>query len=104
MEIYYGIKKVNQNFLSPSETSVQPNVRYYAGPDLYYTLILHDPDAVTDTGYYIHWVITNIPGDSIEKADIILPYTGPKPPKIREYIDIYFLYINKKINFINISH
>lgn len=89
MEIYYSNKMVKQNFISPLESAKQPLVRYPVDSNSFYTLILYDPNAVTSTGYYIHWVITNIPGNSIKNGDTVLSYTGPHPPKnsgIHHYI------------------
>jgi hypothetical protein len=102
MEVYYGNKLVNQNFLTPFETSTQPVVSYPTEKDSYYTLFLYDPDAVTESGYYIHWAVTNIPGNRIEDGNVILSYSGPNPPKksgIHRYIFSVYKQRNKFFPF-----
>lgn len=41
---------------------------------------MSDPDAQAKS--WLHWLITNIPGESndIMEGQIVVPYTGPNPP------------------------
>ncbi|KAI1720687.1 phosphatidylethanolamine-binding protein domain-containing protein [Ditylenchus destructor] len=51
----------------------------------YYTLIMTDPDvpnrAMPSDREYLHWMITNITGNSLEKGDEIVSYEAPLPKK-----------------------
>ena len=59
MEVYYNDKLLkNDDFLRVSITQDQPKIKLNVHPNEYYTLIIHDPDAVGGT--YIHWSIINI--------------------------------------------
>jgi phosphatidylethanolamine-binding protein (PEBP) family uncharacterized protein len=79
MEIFYNgnILKDNQ-FLTVSESQVEPEIKINVDPSKLYTLILYDPDAVGGT--YIHWTKTNITNNDIKTGNIIIPYKGPAPP------------------------
>ena len=78
LEIYYNNKKlVNDDFLKPSETQIEPKIKYNFKPNNLYTLIMHDPDAVN--GNRVHWLVTNI-NKNINNGKILLPYVGPAPP------------------------
>ena len=78
MEVFYNNKLVNNNeFLKPSETQVEPKIKYNFKSNNFYTLIMHDPDAVN--GNRVHWLVTNI-NKNINNGKILLPYVGPAPP------------------------
>ena len=78
MEVFYNNKLVNNNeFLKPSETQVEPKIKYNFNLNNLYTLIMHDPDAVN--GNRVHWLVTNI-NKNINNGKILLPYVGPAPP------------------------
>ena len=78
MEVYYNNKLVNNNeFLKPSETQVQPQIKYPFENNKLYTLLMHDPDSIH--GNRFHWIAINIVND-IKNGDDLLPYTGPSPP------------------------
>ncbi|KAI1719453.1 phosphatidylethanolamine-binding protein [Ditylenchus destructor] len=51
----------------------------------YYTLIMTDPDvpnrAMPTDREYLHWMITNITGNSLEKGNEIVSYEAPLPKK-----------------------
>jgi len=71
--------------LKPSQVSSVPKVVFepYLNKDLY-TLILTDPDAPSraepSMREYVHWMVTNIPGNDIASGDEILSYQGAAPP------------------------
>ena len=78
LEIYYNNKKlVNDDFLKPSETQVEPKIKYNFNLNKLYTLILYDPDAVNGT--HVHWIASNIK-NNINNSKALLPYQGPAPP------------------------
>ena len=78
MEVFYNNKLVNNNeFLKPSETQVEPKIKYDFDSNNLYTLIMHDPDAVN--GNRVHWLVTNI-NKNINNGKTLLPYVGPAPP------------------------
>ena len=94
LEIYYNNKKlVNDEFLKPSETQVEPKIKYNFKSNNLYTLIMHDPDAVN--GNRVHWLVTNI-NKNINNGKILLPYVGPAPPaKTGKHRYIFELYNRK---------
>jgi phosphatidylethanolamine-binding protein (PEBP) family uncharacterized protein len=79
MEVFYNgnILKDGQ-FLSVSETQLEPEIKLNVDTTKLYTLVLYDPDAITGT--YIHWTKANITNNDIKSGNIIIPYKGPAPP------------------------
>uniref|UniRef100_A0A1A9ZSY2 Phosphatidylethanolamine-binding protein n=1 Tax=Glossina pallidipes TaxID=7398 RepID=A0A1A9ZSY2_GLOPL len=71
--------------LTPTQTIHPPEIFWEAKPGAYYTLMMIDPDAPSRSSprfrSYQHWLVTNIPGDQIEKGDIVVGYIGAMPPK-----------------------
>jgi len=88
--------------LSLDETRNAPTITWSS--DIYkegekYTLIMYDPNSVTTSGTYIHWVLINISGNSAStntKNNIILPYFRPKPPDYKEHCYTFELYSQGK--------
>ena len=91
LEIYYNNKKLkNDEFLKPSETQIEPKIKYNFNLNKLYTLIMYDPDAVNGT--HVHWLVTNI-NENINNGKILLPYQGPAPPaKTGKHRYIFELY------------
>jgi hypothetical protein len=92
MEVFYNrnILKDNQ-FLSVSETQVEPYIKLNVEPNKLYTLVLYDPDAISGT--YIHWIKANITNNNMKTGNIIIPYKGPAPPpKTGKHRYIFNLY------------
>lgn len=78
IELYYNNRKVvNDEFLKPSETQIQPEIKFDFNSNKLYTLIMYDPDSVSGT--HIHWLVINI-SNNIKNGKILLPYQGPAPP------------------------
>lgn len=78
IELYYNNRKVlNDEFLKPSETQMQPELKLNFDSNKLYTLIMYDPDSVSGT--HIHWLVINI-NNNIKNGKILLPYKGPAPP------------------------
>ena len=85
--VKYGDIKIKDGiFLTPLQTAKQPSVTYDT-TDINdkYTLILYDSKAVSPSGNHNHWLVINIPGNSLRTGDlsegtILLSYKGPAPP------------------------
>lgn len=92
MEVFYnGNMLKNNQFLSVSETQVEPGIKLTTNPNKLYILILYDPDAVG--GIYIHWLKTNVTNNDIKTGNVIIPYKGPAPPpKTGKHRYIFNLY------------
>jgi hypothetical protein len=70
--------------LSPAAVQAPPTVRFQCIADTLYTIIMTDPDAPSREQpllrEYVHWVVTNIPGDDVALGDVVQPYVGAAPP------------------------
>lgn len=98
MEVFYNgnILKDNQ-FLTVSESQVEPEITLNVNSNKLYTLILYDPDAINGT--YIHWTKTNITNNDIKTGNTIIPYKGPAPPpKSGKHRYIFHLYQQNAVN------
>ena len=61
-------------------------------------LIIHDPDAIK--GNYIHWFVSNIQNNDIDKGITQLKYVGPSPPpNTGKHRYIFELYEQNQILF-----
>lgn len=100
IELYYNNRKVvNDEFLKPSETQIQPEIKFNFDSNKLYTLIMYDPDSVSGT--HIHWLVINI-NNNIKKGKILLPYKGPAPPpKSGKHRYIFELY--EQENMLNLE-
>ena len=79
MEVFYNVNELKDGeFLSVSETQMEPEIKLNVNPNKLYTLVLYDPDAVGGT--YIHWIKANITNNDMKTGNIIIPYKGPAPP------------------------
>jgi phosphatidylethanolamine-binding protein (PEBP) family uncharacterized protein len=88
-------KKVRN--LSKNDTATAPKIDFgnLLEKDKYYTLIMHDPDAVNNNHNVNHWIINNIQSNST--FDTFLAYKGPHPPPgsgIHKYIFNLYLQPN----------
>ncbi len=98
MEVFYNgnILKDNQ-FLTVSETQVEPEIKINVDTSKLYTLVVYDPDAINGT--YIHWTKTNITNNDIKTGNTIIPYKGPAPPpKTGKHRYIFHLYQQNAVN------
>ena len=71
-------KKVHN--LSKKDTATAPKIDFgnLLEKDKYYTLIMHDPDAVNNNHNVNHWIINNIQSNTTFYT--FLAYKGPHPP------------------------
>lgn len=98
--VKYGDTKIKDGiFLTPLQTSKQPIVTYDTiDRNNKYTLIMYDSKAVSPSGNHNHWLVINIPGNSLRRGDlnegtVLLSYKGPAPPSgSGEHIYTFELY------------
>ncbi|XP_035414827.1 39S ribosomal protein L38, mitochondrial isoform X1 [Cygnus atratus] len=85
--VYYG------NMVTPTEASNPPEVSYEADKGSLWTLLLTNPDGhlrETDAEY-LHWLVTNIPGNDIKAGKEICHYLPPFPAMGTGYHRFIFL-------------
>lgn len=77
LPVYYG------NVIKPSEALESPIVSYESDGNTLWTLALTNLDGhmKDNDKEYVHWLIANIPGNSIEKGDVIAEYLQSFPLK-----------------------
>jgi hypothetical protein len=85
MKITYGDTNVSEGTeLTPAQAHEQPKISWSNDANKFYTLFMTDPDAPSreEPSYreFIHWVVTDIPGDDIKSGVVLLEYVGPAPP------------------------
>ena len=70
------------NVIKPHEAKTKPVVNFESDPDSLWTLVLTNPDGhfTAENSEYVHWMITNIPGNDVKAGDQIVPYLQPFPP------------------------
>jgi len=85
-EVTYGKQKLKPgDELTPKLVNTNlPKVSWNANSANYYTLMLTDPDAPSrkEPTYreWIHWIVTNIPGNDVSKGETLMTYIGSAPP------------------------
>lgn len=92
------------NELTPTQVKDEPTLKWDANANEFYTLLMVDPDAPSRANATFrevrHWAVVNIPGDSVDKGDIIAEYRGSGPPKdtgLHRYIFLVYKQPNGKI-------
>ncbi|XP_063705966.1 large ribosomal subunit protein mL38 [Culicoides brevitarsis] len=95
--VYYG------NLLTPSDTQTAPEVTFDASfsydskpvdpSKTLWTLLMTGPDGhlEQENSEYVHWLITNIPGNDVSKGECLVPYLQAFPPKGTGYHRFVFL-------------
>ncbi|XP_023936620.2 39S ribosomal protein L38, mitochondrial [Bicyclus anynana] len=89
LDIFYDLKKGSclpvyyGNVIKPAEALESPIVSYESDGNTLWTLALTNLDGhlKENDKEYVHWLIANIPGNSIEKGDVIVDYLRPFPLK-----------------------
>ncbi|CAG0898509.1 unnamed protein product, partial [Darwinula stevensoni] len=81
------------NAIKPKEACSVPHVRYEVEPGSLWTLVLTTPDGHfrDPQAEYLHWFVGNIPGDQIEKGEIICPYLQPFPARGLGFLRYVFI-------------
>ncbi|XP_071958955.1 large ribosomal subunit protein mL38-like [Antedon mediterranea] len=75
--VYWG------NVVTPFETKESPSISYESNDDDWWTILLTNPDGnlhKPDTEV-LHWLVTNVPGESVNNGQVIYDYLQPFPPK-----------------------
>uniref|UniRef100_A0A8D8LH34 Large ribosomal subunit protein mL38 n=1 Tax=Cacopsylla melanoneura TaxID=428564 RepID=A0A8D8LH34_9HEMI len=69
------------NVLTPTQTSSKPSIAFTSSPDSLWTLKLVGLDGHLDNpdSQYIHWMVTNISGNHVDKGNEICSYLQPFP-------------------------
>lgn len=106
LKVVYGKEQANKgNELTPTAVQNKPNVDWTAEEGSLYTLLMTDPDAPSRTNpkmkEWHHWLIGNIPGNQIDKGDVITDYVGSGPPQgsgLHRYVFLVFKQ-PKKLSF-----
>ncbi|KAJ7427458.1 Peroxisomal acyl-coenzyme A oxidase 1 [Willisornis vidua] len=85
--VYYG------NIVTPSEASSPPEVSYEADKGSLWTMLLTNPDGHLREAdsEYLHWLVTNIPGNDIKSGKEICHYLPPFPAMGTGYHRFIFL-------------
>jgi phosphatidylethanolamine-binding protein (PEBP) family uncharacterized protein len=69
---------------APGASSTAAAAAEAADDEVYYTLVLVDPDAPSrlhpTMRDFVHWVVLNIPGADVTSGAAVVPYVGPRPP------------------------
>uniref|UniRef100_A0A183FR13 YbhB/YbcL family Raf kinase inhibitor-like protein n=1 Tax=Heligmosomoides polygyrus TaxID=6339 RepID=A0A183FR13_HELPZ len=70
------------NELTPTQVKSPQKLTWDSEPGALYTVILTDPDAPSrGNREWHHWLIVNVPGNDINKGDVLAEYIGAGPPK-----------------------
>lgn len=87
LEITYSnsVKVVMGKELTPTQVKNKPTVKWTAKDTEYYTLAMIDPDAPSRASpkfrEWHHWLLGNIYGGDMNKAEVLSDYIGAGPPK-----------------------
>jgi len=79
-----GVDAQFGNILTPTQVQKQPNITWNADPNKFYLVCMTDPDAPSrkEPTYreWHHYLIGNVPGNDIEKGEVLSQYVGSGPP------------------------
>lgn len=88
MEVLYtttNVKALMGNIVKPEKIKDEPCLNWVADVSRYYTVAMVDPDAphrsAPKMSQFLHWLVTNIPGTSIERGTTLAEYIGAGPPQ-----------------------
>ncbi|XP_057519789.1 protein MOTHER of FT and TFL1 isoform X1 [Amaranthus tricolor] len=97
MSVYFDAKHVtNGCTIKPSLAVLPPRLSIGGHPDVFYTLVMTDPDAPSPSEpsmrEWVHWIVADIPGGSSPSCGKeVISYVGPRPPVgIHRYILVLF--------------
>ncbi|XP_054157289.1 protein D3-like, partial [Oppia nitens] len=80
-----GVEANFGNELTPTQVKDKPTVSWPSKRDVYYTLVMTDPDAPTRSnpinGQYRHWLVINIAGLDVANGQILTDFIGSAPRK-----------------------
>lgn len=94
------------NELTPTQVKSPPKVSWNGEQGQFYTLCMTDPDAPSRSNpkqrEWHHWLVVNIPGEAIEKGEVLTQYVGAGPPKgsgLHRYVLVVYKQPNGKQSF-----
>ncbi|KAH8311801.1 hypothetical protein KR044_008108 [Drosophila immigrans] len=95
---YSGGLEVNcGNELTPTQVKNVPQLDWGAESDVLYTILMTDPDAPSRKEpkfrEWHHWLVVNVPGNQIDKGDVLTAYVGSGPPQgsgLHRYVFLVF--------------
>jgi len=102
MIVNYSTKKITSVSLSRpnillAESRKQPTITWIQNNKReLYTLIMYDPNSISKSGTFIHWLVINIPENNINRGNIILPYFPPTPPDNNPHYYTFELYSQRE--------
>ncbi|XP_062704997.1 protein D3-like isoform X1 [Aedes albopictus] len=73
------------NRLTPTQTRTVPSLSFNTNERSFYTLLMIDPDTPSRDDprdrEFVHWVVGNIQGNDLDRAETLVEYVGAVPPK-----------------------
>lgn len=100
-----GVQVLQGNELKPTQVKDLPKFTFKAQSDKLYTLAMVDPDAPSRAEpklrEVLHYLVSNIPGSEVEKANTLVEYVGSGPPKgtgLHRYVFLLFEQKSGKLN------
>jgi phosphatidylethanolamine-binding protein (PEBP) family uncharacterized protein len=99
MDIYFNNNKVTNNSIILKKNTInKPNIKLNLNDvkDSYYFLIMYDPNSVSSSKTYIHWLIVNINNNNILNGIELLPYKSPTPPENTGYHNYTLILLKQK--------
>lgn len=97
MPVYHG------NEVTPTEAAQAPEVTYEADEGSLWTLLLTNLDGhlLEPDAEYVHWLVTNIPGNRVTEGQETCPYLPPFPARGSGFHRFAFLLFkqDKRIDF-----
>ncbi|XP_067651116.1 large ribosomal subunit protein mL38-like [Haliotis asinina] len=81
------------NKISPADAAECPYVTYQSDDKSLWTLVMSSPDGhlEQDDKECLHWMVANIPGNDVEKGEVICDYMQPFPPKGTGHLRYVFI-------------
>lgn len=104
IEYKSGVNVEQGNELTPTQVKDMPKFKFEANPDQLYTLAMVDPDAPSrkDPTFreILHCLIANIPGNNVDKGNVLAAYVGSGPPQgtgLHRYVFLVYHQKNGKL-------
>lgn len=80
--IFSNGESVHGQTMTERNTERAPILTWNASADELYTIIMYDtdaPEAKKNGKEWVHWLVTNIPGNDVASGHVVQEYFGPKP-------------------------